>query len=373
MMFDSLIISMRIGIDTRWVEYKTGVYRVIVELFVQMLSLEEAKKHEWVLFGVDIFEEAKLEKPENVKIVGLVGWKRKLMQGLWKSVRWPRLELLTGKLDLVFFTNFVAVPLKNKKTKTVVTVHDMAWKLFPETIERKNLRFLEKFCAKSLGEANLVHCVSENTALDVLKLIGGLDQNKVKVFYNAISERFCDLEGEKIAAVEGRYVLFVGTLEPRKNLGVLLAAMERLWDTGSRLKLVIVGAKGWNEELEVGERYRERVIFTGFVSDEQLVGLYRGAEVFVFPSKYEGFGIPVLEAMALGVPVVSADNSSLREVGGGAVEYFDGGVEGLESCLRRILADVNKKLEMSEAGKAQVKRFSWQVSAEKLLAAVERL
>jgi glycosyltransferase involved in cell wall biosynthesis len=183
------------------------------------------------------------------------------------------------------------------------------------------------------------------------------DVKDVVVAHNALGDGFVEGEGG------GGYVLFVGTLEPRKNLKELITAMEELWRGGSDLRLKIVGAKGWNEEVKVSGEFERMVEFTGFVSDEELVGLYGAAEVFVFPSFYEGFGIPLLEAMACGVAVISADNSSLREVGGDACVYFDG---DLSECIKRVVGDNELKKELRERGLLRCKEFSWKESAKLL-------
>jgi len=399
---------MRIGIDTRWAEYEAGVYRVIVHLFCELISLPEARDHEFVLFGVDIFESTGQVRPGNVRVVSITRWKRKLFQGLWKTVGWPPLDWLTGKLDVVHFTNFVAVPMNScphRGTRQVVTIHDMAWKRYPETIEAKNLRFLEKFCEQSITHADAVHCVSEFTAREVEYFLesrvwddksDALDE-KVFVVPNALSGNFKVLDrGDRIAAesnngvvtdwewdqrkrlsLPDKYVLFVGTLEPRKNLQFLISEMQALWRTGDfdDVSVVIVGVKGWNEDVQsaLDPEFSDRVIFPGYVSDDDLVVVYNLAEVFVFPSLYEGFGIPILEAMACGTPVVCSDIPASYEVGEGACEYFALEDGSLEDVLGNVLSDDDLQKHMIARGYVQVQKYSWRESARKLLALYERL
>ena len=199
-------------------------------------------------------------------------------------------------------------------------------------------------------------------------------EEKVHVIYEAPAPHFCPQQEERVEAVRRqyglpeRYMLTVGTIEPRKNLVRLLEAFEDIYKERLADAWVIVGQRGWLygsffRRLEQSPA-RAGVILLGFVPDEDLPALYAGATVFVFPSLYEGFGLPVLEAMACGAPVVSANTGALPEVGGKAVRYMDPvRVETIYEALREVLKDADARRAMREAGFRQAAQFSWTKTA----------
>ncbi len=171
----------------------------------------------------------------------------------------------------------------------------------------------------------------------------------------------------------GPFVLTVGTLQPRKNIEVVVSAFERLVARGADLKLVVAGGAGWGER-QTAERVRlsparDRVVLAGHVTDAQLLALYRSALCFVFPSRYEGFGLPVLEAMATGTPVVCSDRTSLPEVAGDAAMLVSpDDVDGLERSIGRLASTPQARAEMIELGLTQAARFTWERCAEQTVA-----
>jgi glycosyltransferase involved in cell wall biosynthesis len=179
---------------------------------------------------------------------------------------------------------------------------------------------------------------------------------------------------------DSRIVLFVGTLEPRKNVPTLLRAFARLRSSGrgpGGLRLVITGPRGWGADgvLRTAEGLGLRdVVFTGPVNDDDLVGLYSEASLFTFPSLYEGFGLPALEAMACGVPVIASDIPVLREVLGDAAQFVaPTDVEGLAALMERVLADENDRAVLIERGRQRAARFTWRETAQRTFAVYEAL
>jgi len=256
--------------------------------------------------------------------------------------------------------------------KSVFTLHDLIFLFHPETHKPLNRWFLTLMMPRFLRAADAVIAVSECTKRDAMRLYG-LDEAKIRVIYEGVNPRFCPASPEAIAAVRARYglpehfILYVGTIEPRKNLTALLEAFHHLLATHD-LRLVIVGKKGWLYEgffrrlRELG--LEDRVIFTGYVPDEDLPAIYSAADLFVFPSLYEGFGLPVLEAMACGVPVICSNTSSLPEVAGDAALLVDpADVRALAGAIERVLTDEGKWREMRERGLQQAARFSWDEAA----------
>jgi glycosyltransferase involved in cell wall biosynthesis len=266
---------------------------------------------------------------------------------------------------------------------SVLTVHDMIFKLFPEHQKPQNYWYLNAAMPLYCRRADAIITVSESSKRDIVAHYG-LDPAKVRVIYEAAAPEFTPASPQAVDAARRRYglperfVLHVGTIEPRKNLTRLVEALQHLRDQGLTIPLVVVGGKGWLyddffrrlEELPV----RDAVHFSGYVPSADLPLVYNAATVTATPSVYEGFGLPVLEAMACGTPVVSSNASSLPEMGGDAARYFDPhDVEAMAETIRVVWTDSDMRAEMRQLGLEQAARFSWKRAAEETLAIYERL
>lgn len=273
-----------------------------------------------------------------------------------------------------------------KETKYVITIHDLAFKFFPEHFPRKDLWKLNFFTDTAVKRADRIIAISQSTKEDILKFYPKIDPGKIFVVHHGFDvEHFLPRKTEKeISQVKKdlemtdnqkqRYLLYVGALQPRKDLKTLITAFEAIKRSVefNDLQLVLAGEPAWMSEEVVAasreSRYEKDIILTGRVNFEQLAALYQGAEIFVYPSLYEGFGIPILEGFASKIPVVVADNSSLAEVGGEAVQLFrNGDAVELKKVLLKILKSSKIKEEMISKGFARAKEFSWEKSAEKTL------
>jgi len=265
----------------------------------------------------------------------------------------------------------------------VVTVYDLSFLLYPESFKRFKRFYLGTFTRLSARKARRIITISESTKRDVVRLLG-VSPEKVEVVYCGIDDAFHPLAEDQAAALRSkrglpeRFVLFVGTIEPRKNIGRLIEAYARLRSASSRgVKLVIGGAKGWLYE-DVFARVEElglegQVMFPGYIPASELPLWYNAAELFVYPSLYEGFGLPPLEAMACGTPVITANTSSLPEVVGEAgltVDPLD--VEGLAEAMRRVLGNEALQQEMRERGLQRAKGFSWMKTAQETMQVYKR-
>ena len=269
--------------------------------------------------------------------------------------------------------------------KSVFTLHDLVHRFYPETLSTLNRWFLTIMMGRFLRTADMVISDSENTKRDAVRMYG-VDESKIRVIHDGVNARFHPVEAETIIAAREQYalperfLLFVGTIEPRKNLISLLEAFATLREESNDQesaiggsKLVIVGKKGWKYD-DFFRRLRGlglegEVLFPGFVPDKDLPAVYSAADLFVFPSLYEGFGLPVLEAMACGTPVVCSNTSSLPEVAGDAallVEPYD--VRELKDALARLLADASLRGGLVDRGLRRVTQFTWQKTAEQTLA-----
>ncbi len=300
---------------------------------------------------------------------------------LWHRLKLPLwVELFTGPLDIFHSPDFVLPPVR--RARTMLTVHDLSFMRYPECADANLRAYLNKVVPRSVRRADLVLADSQSTKDDLVELLG-VEPNKIEVVYPGVEERFHPIKDQAILKeVRKRYnlpppfILGLGTLQPRKNFARLIEAFADL--RFADLRLVIVGGKGWlyEEIFATVERLglEEKVIFPGFVADEDLPALYNLADLFVFPSLYEGFGLPPLEALACGTPVITSNASSLPEVVGEAglmVEATD--TEGLTEAMRRVLEDDALREGMIASGLEQARQFTWQKAAARLLNLYETL
>jgi glycosyltransferase involved in cell wall biosynthesis len=263
---------------------------------------------------------------------------------------------------------------------SIITIHDLSFISFPQTFRPHNRAYLSWSTRVSARRASRILAVSEATKQEIVRLLG-IAPERIVVTHNACDARFAPPDPATLeafrrrAGLPERFILFLGTLEPRKNLPMLLEAYARI--AGSTdAPLIIGGGKGWlyepifakAEALNLGDRVR----FVGYIDEQEKPLWYGAATVFAFPSLYEGFGIPPLEAMACGTPVVTSTSSSLPEVVGEAgltVEPAD--ADALGAALLRLLADAELRDELRQRGLRQARRFSWRETAERTLAVYE--
>ena len=283
--------------------------------------------------------------------------------------------------ELFHDTEHLLLPLRG--VPTVLTVHDLIFRRYPAHHKRLNRWYLNATMPLFCRRADHLIAVSEQSKRDIVEAYS-VAPEKITVIYEAADPRFCPQPANTAAAVRtryglpDRYLLFVGTIEPRKNLARVLAAFERLHAKRLTDALVIVGKRGWLYDdffarLE-GSPAKQAVIFPGFVPDTDLPAVYAAAQAFAFPSEFEGFGLPVLEAMACGTPVVCSNTSSLPEVAGDAALLVDPlEVDALTDALGRVLRDPALAADLRARGLAQAARFSWARAAEETLAVYRRV
>jgi glycosyltransferase involved in cell wall biosynthesis len=273
-------------------------------------------------------------------------------------------------------TEHLLMPLRG--VPTILTIHDLIFRKMPEHHKPLNRWYLNLTLPLFSRRADHIIVVSEATRHDVVDTYG-ISRDKMTVVPEAAAPRFTPQPPKVIDAVRQcyqlpeSYLLYVGTIEPRKNLLRLLQVWEKLYRTSEVPPLVIVGSRGWLSEdfftaLE-NSPFRNDVLLTGFVRDEDLPGLYAAATAFIFPSLYEGFGLPPLEAMACGTPVVCSNTSSLPEVVGEAALLCDPLDElALADALKRVVSDEDLRDTLRERGLKQAAKFSWDRTAKETLA-----
>jgi glycosyltransferase involved in cell wall biosynthesis len=280
------------------------------------------------------------------------------------------LRSITDRLDVLHTT--YTMPIWTR-CSNVVTVHDICYATHPEWFSTRDLRVLNRAVPWSIRRAARVITVSELCRTEIIDHYG-VDPEKVVRIYNGPgaganpigdAEARAELAGIGIDASRP-YLLAVGNLQPRKNLVRLIAAFRQLAAAGAEVDLLIVGPEhhGARQVLDAAREASTRVRFTGYLNDVQLAACYRLATVFVFPSLFEGFGLPLIEAMSHGVPVACSRAGAMPEVCGDAVEYFDPlDVDSIAAALDRLLNDHGRCAELVEAGLAQCRRYSWAQAA----------
>lgn len=283
----------------------------------------------------------------------------RLLHRRWEHHGTPRIDRLVGRPDVVHGPNFVVPPARAAR---VATVHDLTTLRFPELCHADTLRF-PSMVRRAADEGAWIHTVSHAVRDEVVAELG-LDPERVVAVPNGFDPPVGDVAtGRRLAGTE-HYVLAVGTVEPRKDLPSLVRAVDRLATEHPDLVVVHAGGDGWQverlEEAMAAMAHPDRFRRLGHVGHDQLGHLYAGARVYAYPSVYEGFGIPVLEAMACDVPVVTSDVAAIREVAGDAAALVPvGDVDALAGALARAWADEAWRVGVIERGRARTALFSW--------------
>ena len=299
---------------------------------------------------------------------------------LWTQIRFAW-QLFRDNPDVLWMPVHNVPIIRRKRLKVVVTIHDLAFKIFPEYFPRNDLSKLNRLSDHAVKNADHLIAVSQCTKDDILKFYPNVSADKISVIHHGYdSELFScvaktENEDEILAnyklKTEG-YLLYVGAIQPRKNLSVLISAFEKAKKEAPELKLILAGAPAWQADVTLdriaASSVKDDIVITGTIPFDILPALYRNAAAFIFPSLYEGFGIPVLEAMASGAPTILANNSSLLEAGGDSALYFE--TENADDLYEKIKSILNHKglrEELIEKGKAHCSNFSWEKCAAETL------
>ncbi len=370
----------RIGIDaTAAIHQRAGIGRSVRELVRALAALKPDLPLRLFVAGA---HRADLAYAPGSAVYRPSRFSEMTHARLWHRLRAPLpVELWTGPLDLFHATDF-ALPPTRPRTRTVATVHDLAFERYPDETMPGMLDYLKRVAPRSARRADAIIAVSQATRQDLIELYG-IPAEKIHVVYHGVTPDFCPERDpaqeaetrQRYQLPEGPLLLTVGTLQPRKNHLRLVQAFAR---TRQPAALVIAGSPGWAYGEVRGEvehlNLRRRVRFVEWVEDRDLPALYRMATAFVFPSLYEGFGLPVLEAMASGAPVIASRASSLPEVVGEAgvlVDPLD--VDGLAAAMDALLSDADRHAALREAGLARASNFTWAKAARQTWAVYESL
>lgn len=338
-----------------------GVGRYTRELVNQLAKTYP--EHKIILIGFigDHLEASDLLKHPNIsfKKVPLV---RKIYSGLYSRIVRIPIDWLLPKFDVFIGTNFIKFPYV-KKTPSIIVIHDLAYARFPETIEKKNLEHLRKHIPLTMRESAGIIATSDF----VKKEIEDIFPNRSNVFTSTIG--IDNTKWRPSNDVRQNYILAVSTVEPRKNFSSLIEAYRMLPPTlQASHPLVIVGKKGWGDSND-SLKSDEHISFTGYVEDEELLQLFQRSKLFVSPSLYEGFGLPVLEALSTNTPVLCSDIHPYKDVAGEYAHYFDpNSVDDIREALMDALED-----GLPNPKGFNPEKYSWQNSIKAFDMAIEKV
>ena len=367
---------MRIGIDARLVYYsKAGIGQYILRLAEALAKLDtegvefallQSRKDRTQIVDDHNFSRRSVWTPSHHRLEQLT----------------LRLEISRLRLDLLHSPDFI--PPFRRNCKSVITIHDLAFLLYPHFLTKESARYYGQI-DQAVRRTDHIIAVSESTRQDAIKLLG-VPERKITVIHEAANPMFRRLDAAEARChvvetygLDQGYILFVSTIEPRKNLPALLQAYRKLLDDYKRPEmLALAGSRGWLsdevykmvEALGLGDRVR----FLGRVPTEHLVYLYNAARLLVHPSFYEGFGLPPLEAMTCGTPVVVSNVSALPEVVGDAAWLINPhDVDELTVAMWRILTDEDVRASLIAKGLKRAQMFSWERAAQETLDVYRRV
>jgi len=385
---------MTIGIDIRVLakERRTGVEDYTINLLSHLIPLDKTIKYKLFYSG---FKKFNLQYPwlkgKNVKIKK-TRIPNRIFDLILRFIKFPKLDKILKGVDVFISPHFLISPL-SKKTKRIIIFYDLSFLRFPEFFSWQK-RMWHKFMhpERQAQKVDLIVAISESTKQDLIDFYK-ISPDKIKVVYPGIDKKFKMIDAEK-----RDFVLYFGTIEPRKNIlglikafecikkekfgkildvnwqgfeGVVRGEKEQAFDF-SKLKLIIAGTKGWLcqeifKKVQNSE-FKNDIIFTGFVDEENKTRLYNSAKIFIYPSFFEGFGLPPLEAMACGVPTIVSNKSSLPEVVGDSAIMIDPqNINEISLAIKEILENKELNNYLTKKGVERAKKFNWDNTAKTIL------
>jgi glycosyltransferase involved in cell wall biosynthesis len=369
-------MTMRIAVDALHALYPAGgVARYARSLITAMAS--QGDHGEIILFYNRFRGNGALWRPPGASLtVRNAPLPRRLLQGLWQTINWPPIEMFCGRVDVFHGLHFV-LPA-SRKTKRVLTVHDLTYLRHPDYYRdaRLNDRGYRQELPRALDRADAVITVSWKTRDDLVDLLN-FPAERIRVIHHGVAERFfASASSQNQELIRRHYritppyaVFLVGTPEPRKNIARTVAAVRR---AAPSIDLVLVGERHCLQPL-IGSP-TEHLVFTGTVPEDHLPALLAGATISVYPSLEEGFGLPLLESMACGVPVLTSTRGALPEIAGGAAMLVN--PEDIESMVHGVsllLNDEALRQQMAQAGRRRAADFTWERAAAQTAALYREL
>lgn len=374
---------MKIGFDISAQSLpRSGVGQYQINLLNTLLKIDKENFYNLYAFNFRNRERfADIKFPSENYRINVIPIPQRLITAWWLLASFPLLESLAGECDIYHVSEVCIQPAK--KAKSVAFIHDLTTVFYPHHHVKSNV-FLHGRRFKNIHKVDAVLTNSEYTKKDIVEYLH-VNPEKVIVTHLGADERFCRKNQSEVQQVLRRYnltkpyILFVGTLEPRKNIKTLIKAFDNLKNKYKMPhQLILAGQAGWFCE-EIFEAIsssvnKSDIRHLGYILDEDVPVLMNGAQAFAYPSFYEGFGLPILEAMQCGVPVIASATSSMPEVGGNACIYINpDDVNDLSEKIYTVISDENLRKELSEKGIERAKNFSWEKCARKTLRVYEGL
>lgn len=358
-------------------ERKSGIGNYTKNL-IEAVARQDRNKT-FVIFSFLFFHKKNLPNPfikiKNIKYQFIKYFPGKLYALLLKNNIAPNISrLLNSKKSVFIFPNFIKWPIGNKN-KSISFIYDLSFIQFPDYADPKTHEFLKSNIDRTINDSDRIITISDSSKRQIEKYNKNA-KGKIDIVNPAIDHSIFNRRSKyevdavlKKYGIKNKYVLFIGNIEPRKNITGILDSYSSLKGiTKSEYSLVLAGSSGWQND-EIKRKLHEMadlsIIRPGYIDEKDIPALYSGASLFVFPSHYEGWGIPILEAMACGVPVVTSNNSSLPEVAGNAAIMVDADdTKEITSSMELVLNNSKIKKEMIKKGYSQAKKFSWEKSAK---------
>jgi glycosyltransferase involved in cell wall biosynthesis len=381
---------MRIGVDVRCLTEgrRTGVEEYTINLLKEVFRLNAQNEYKlflnsWKKSQADL---SWIQEFPNVKIHQFKIPNKILNLCFW-YLDWPKIDRMLGGVDVFFMPNLTFYAL-SRKVKLIITLHDLSFERYPEAFSLKRRLWHYLVRPKRICErAERIIAVSQSTKNDLVNLYK-IDPKKISVIFSGISDKFkiIDRNDKKLIAIKEKYqlpyrfILYLGTIEPRKNIVSLIRAFNQFKNQAqkenneelSKYKLVIAGQNGWMmkkilEEIKVSP-FKEDILKINFIEEKDKEYFYNLAALFIYPSFFEGFGFPPLEAMRCGVPVIASHSSSLPEVvAGGGILVDPNRPSEIATAMREILTAKYLRENLIQKGLAQAQKFTWQKSAKKFI------
>jgi len=390
----------QIAIDIRKIGKKsTGSEAVFYYLVKELARLEKSKKHQFLLLTDD--KPARIQEilkplPKNFKICRVTP----ASKSLWTFYSLPKF-LKKNAVD-IYETEYIVPFFLKKSIKIVTIIHDISFKINPNWVTRKDSLILNRFIPPSIKRADAIMAVSNFTKEEIIreyrcpaeKISVAYPAVDTRYFHSSLSQKEAKTEVKKILGGSFPFLLHVSSLQPRKNVPLVISAFGKAkkkfkknspWN---KLKLVIVGDKqsynfdekieaAINNQVQSGNIKPGDVLITGYQPMEKLPIFYRAAEIFIFPSAYEGFGIPLIESMACGTPVVASDIPVFKEVAGNAVVHVNIGkknkTDKMAEAIQKLLKSKDYRAEKVKLGQERARMFSWSQLAKKTVEVYDRL
>lgn len=364
---------MRIAVNGQFLnKSNTGIGQYLINTLSVLLNLDT--ENEYLFYLDEPSSNPSLIKHGNIRVVPVSLYRRNdlIRKAIWEKYVFPR-AVKKDKVDLVW-SPYLSIS-RVEGIRHIMTIHDVVYRVFPQYITNSRWRIYYKLAEKAARRVDEIITVSECSKKDIVKFLG-IDEKKIKTIYLGRPAR----QSSSISSTnrsESKYIFYIGGFDYRKNVDGLLKAFSILIQYYSKpIRLVIAGRLPESSNPLVPDVKKiahdlgidKNVEFVGYVEEKDLPGFFQNAELFIFPTLYEGFGLPVLEAMSFGCPVISSQNSSIVEISGGAAKLVNpSNPEKIARAMEEILKNENMRKDMSRKGLKNADRFSWEKCARETL------